>query len=65
MGSESMHPTTLELPSLVMAYRIFLNGVDRFDQMRASHGPERKEGRVPMYIFKFLHKASVINAHEL
>lgn len=42
-----------------------MNGVDRFDQLRAAHATERKEMLVPMSIFTFLLDASIINAYAL
>ena len=65
MGTESLHPTIIEVPAVVMTYNLFMNGVGRFDQLRASHTTARKERRVPMYIFTFLLDASVINAYAL
>jgi hypothetical protein len=35
LGDESMHRSEFDAPAVVLAYNIFMNGVDRMDQIRA------------------------------
>jgi hypothetical protein len=65
IGNESMHRTVLMVPAPIVAYNIFMNGVDRFDQYRSTNPTVRKERRVPMSIFTFLLDASVQNAFAI
>lgn len=65
MGTESMYPSIIEVPSIVLAYNMLMNGVYRFDQLRASHETERKEMRVTMSILTFLLDAIIINEYAL
>lgn len=46
-----MKPALVEVPSLVLAYTKFINGVERFYQLRTLHATERVEERVSMPIF--------------
>lgn len=60
-----MHATVIEVPAIVMSYNLFMNGVDRFDQLRSSHSIARREKRVPMSVFTFLLDPSIVNAFAL
>lgn len=60
METESMHATVLEVPAILLAYNIFMNGVDRFDQLRSSHCIERRKSRVPMSIFAIVLDESIV-----
>lgn len=40
-GNEAPHPAIIKTPSIVHAYNLFMNGADRFDQLRASHSTMR------------------------
>lgn len=62
---ESMNATIVEISSIIMAYSWFMNGVDRFDQLRSSHTTARKEARTPMSVFTFLLDASILNGYTL
>ena len=64
-GNESMHRSIIQVPAIIAAYNIFMNGVDRYDQYRATNAIERKEKRVTMIIFGFLLDASILNAHAI
>ena len=65
MGNESMHRTLLHVPAVVVAYNMFMNGVDKYDQYRSTNAIVRKEKRVPMSIFTFLLDASIQNAFTI
>ena len=65
IGNEAMHRTVLMVPVPIVAYNIFMNGVDRFDQYRSTNPMTRKERRVPLSIFTFLLDASVQNAFAI
>lgn len=64
MGTEAMHATVIEVPAILMSYNLFMNGIDRFDQLRSSHSIER-EKRVPMSVFTLLLDPSIVNAFAL
>lgn len=65
MGGETFHRTELNVPAIIVAYNLFINSVDRFDQMRSTNVGARREKRVPMSIFTFLLDASIHNALAL
>ncbi len=65
MGNETFHRTELQVPAIIVAYNLFMNAVDRFDQMRSTNITARREKRVPMSIFTFLLDASIHNAFAL
>lgn len=60
-----MHATVLDVPAVVMAYNLYMKGVDRINLMHKSNATMRKEVPVPMSIFTFLLDASVINCYAL
>lgn len=64
-GDEALHQTLIKVPSLFMAYNLFMNGMDWFDQLRAPHVTEQKKRRVPMSILTFILEASIINGYAL
>jgi len=43
MGGESMHRTHIMAPAIVAAYNLFMNGVDRMDQIRSVNPRRRRE----------------------
>ncbi len=57
-----MKKAIFKISSIISAYNMFMNGVDRFDQMRSTNALERKEMRVSMSIFTFIIDASIHNA---
>ena len=65
LGKEVFHRTILRVPAIVVAYNIFMNSVDRFDQYRKTNELLRREKRVNMSIFTFLIDASINNAYAL
>lgn len=64
-GDESLRHSTLQVPPLIIAYNLFMNGVDRFDQFRSTSATMRKERRVTMSIFTLVVDACVLSAHAL
>lgn len=64
-GFEAMHLKNVEDPSIILAYNLFTNVVDRFDQLIAKHNTECREKRVPMNIFTFLFDDSILIAFSL
>jgi Transposase IS4 len=65
LGHEVQNCTTLQVPSVIVAYNIFMNSVDRFDQMRSTNITARREKQLTMSIFTFLLDASTHNAFAL
>lgn len=61
-GNECIHRTIFHVPAIVVAYNLFMNGVDRFDQLRSTNACVRKESKVTMTLFTFLLDASIQNA---
>jgi len=53
-GSESLHRTTYYVPSVIAAYNLYMNSVDRMDQKRATNATKRKEQRLYMTIFTYI-----------
>ena len=64
-GHESFHRSVIKVPSLVLACNAFMNGVDRFDQLRSTNAIARKEKRVSMSLFTFMLDAAILNAYAL
>lgn len=62
---ESMNPSLVKALSIDMVYNWFMNGVDRFDELRAAQSTEWKEMQVTMLVFTFLFDASIINAYAV
>jgi hypothetical protein len=65
IGGETFHCTELKFPVAIVVYNLFMNSVDRFDQMRATNISARQEKRVPMFLFTFLLDASIHSAFAL
>ena len=64
-GGESMHRTTLKVPAVFAAYNLFMNGVDRVDQIRSSMVSMKKENRVSMSLWTAILDWSCINSFSL
>lgn len=65
LGHESMHLSLVEVPPILTAYNLFMNGIDCFDQLRASNSTEQNEMHVTVHVFTFWLDASVINAYAV
>ena len=63
LGTEVFHRTILRVPAIVVAYNIFMNSVDCFDQYRKTHHLLRREKRVTMSIFTVLIDDSINNVY--
>ena len=64
-SDQSMHRKEFRVPSLIVAYNLMMNGVDRFDQIRATDPTQRREKRVSMSIFTFSLDLSLYNSFIL
>ena len=64
-GQETFHRTRYNVPAIIVAYNMFMNSVDRFDQYRQTNSTVRREKRVPMSILTFLLDAAINNAYAL
>ncbi|KAK1935571.1 hypothetical protein P3T76_010266 [Phytophthora citrophthora] len=49
-GDQVLQLKTFQVPAMVAAYDLFMNGVDRVDQLRSTNTIRRKEKRVSMSI---------------
>lgn len=65
LGTESITRTKLHVPAPVVAYNLFINSVDRFDQYRSTNSIMRRDKRVPMSIFTNLLDASMQNSFTI
>lgn len=52
--NESMNRTKLLVPAHVVAYNIFMNSVDGFDQFRSTNSFMRRENRFPISLFTYV-----------
>lgn len=50
-GEQNLHRNTLNIPSTVAAYNLFMNGVNHIDQLRATLSSRRKEQRISLSLF--------------
>ena len=64
-GGESLHRTTLKVPAVFAAYNLFMNAVDRVDQIRSSMVSMKKETRVSMSLWTAILDWSCINSFSL
>uniref|UniRef100_H3GEE4 PiggyBac transposable element-derived protein domain-containing protein n=1 Tax=Phytophthora ramorum TaxID=164328 RepID=H3GEE4_PHYRM len=60
-----MHRQTFRVPSMVVAYNLFMNGVDRVGQLRSTNPIRRKEKRLSMSILTWALDLALINAFTL
>jgi len=65
LGKERIMRTPIMAPAFIVAYNIYMNSVDRFDQLRATVPSIRKEKRVTSSMFAFLVDVCVHNAHAV
>ncbi|KAK1938850.1 hypothetical protein P3T76_008925 [Phytophthora citrophthora] len=64
-GDQVMHRKTFQAPATVVAYNIFMNGVDRVDQLRSTNPIRRKEKRLSMSLLTWALDLALINALAL
>jgi hypothetical protein len=64
-GAEVLHRTDFMVAAPVVAYNMFMNGVDRMDQYRATLATQRKEISVHMTIFTFIMDLCITQAFAL
>ncbi|PXF46087.1 hypothetical protein BWQ96_04093 [Gracilariopsis chorda] len=64
-GAESLHRPRFEVPSVILACNMFMNCIDRFDQLRATNPIMPKTQRAPMSVFIFLIDASIQNGYAV
>ena len=53
IGGEVMNRTEFHVPSIIVAYNNYMNGVDRMDQMRATNPIKRREKRLYMSVWTY------------
>ena len=62
----SMHIRhAFKAPAPVVAYNLFMNGVDRADQMRATNACRRKEYQLSLQVWHFLQDLCILNAFQV
>jgi len=64
-GSEVLHRTDFYVAAPIVAYNMFMNGVDRMDQYRATLATQRKEKRIYMTIFTFVLDLSISQGYAI
>lgn len=64
-GVESLHRTTFQVPSFIVAYNLFMNSVDRLDQRRSTNPTRQVEKKLHMSLFTLYLDLSVHNAYAL
>jgi len=65
IGDETAMRTTIMAPAIVVAYNMYMNSVDRFDQLRATVKGVRKECRLTSSMFSFIVDAAVQNSFSV
>ncbi|KAE9041166.1 hypothetical protein PR003_g12877 [Phytophthora rubi] len=60
-----MHRQTFQVPAMIVAYNLFMNGVDRVDQLRSTNPIRRKEKRLSMSILTSALDLALINVFTL
>ncbi|GMF49481.1 unnamed protein product [Phytophthora fragariaefolia] len=64
-GDQVMHRKTIHVPAIIVAYNLFMNAVDRVDQLRRTNLIRRKERRLSMSILTWALDLALINAFSL
>lgn len=64
-GGEFLRQPMLQVPSIVVAYNLFMNAVDRFDQLRSIAPMTHCERGVTMSMLTFVMDVWIINAHAI
>ena len=64
-GTECMSRKKFMVPSIIVAYNMFMNSVDCMDQLRSTNPTRRRERRLGMTIFTLILDLAVNNAFAL
>ena len=64
-GGEFVGRTVLHVPAPVVAYNVFMNGVDKMDQMRSTNPTRRREKKVSTTILTGIMDLCVHNAYVI
>jgi len=64
-GTENLNRTDFFVAAPIVAYNMFMNGVDRMDQYRSTLATQRKERRLQMTIFTYLLDLAIGQAFAL
>ncbi|GMF68114.1 unnamed protein product [Phytophthora fragariaefolia] len=64
-GEQMVHRKTVEVPAMIVAYNLFMNGVDRVDQLRSTNPIRRKEKRLSMSILTWALDLALVNSFAL
>ncbi|KAG6943184.1 hypothetical protein JG688_00017736 [Phytophthora aleatoria] len=64
-GDRVMHRKTFQVSAMIVAYNLFMNGVDRVDQLRSTNPIRRKEKRLSISILTWALDLALINAFSL
>lgn len=64
-GEKVLNRTEFMVPTVIVAYNRFMNGVDRLNQVSSSYAICRREKRMCTSIFPFLLDAAIQNAYCL
>jgi hypothetical protein len=64
-GTENLHRTDFFVAAPIVAYNMFMNGVDRMDQYRATLAAQRREKRVHKTMFTFILDLSITQAYAV
>jgi hypothetical protein len=64
-GVENLHRMDFLVAAPIVAYNMFMNGVDRMDQYHATLPTQRKEQRLHMTIFTFILDLSITQAYAI
>ena len=64
-GEQNLHHKDFLVAAPIVAYNMFMNGVDRMDQYRSTLATERKEKRVQMTLFTFILDLAVSQGYAI
>jgi hypothetical protein len=64
-GVENLHRTEFYVAAPIVAYNMFMNGVDRMDQYRATLATQRREKRLHMTIFTYILDLAITQAYAV
>ena len=52
-GSEHIGRSRINCPAIIVSYQLFMNGVDRVDQMRSTNPTKRREAKIYMSLWTY------------